>query len=205
MPENIAANQGGNALPLITSFPEIETDRLVLRQLRDSDAPVLYAYFTDPEVIHFYDWVPGDESDCFGFVQFANSGLTGSGAVRWGITQKETDEVIGTCGLQDFRGTLADLGFELKRECWGKGIMTEAATAVVNYGFTGLGCHRIEAWCFAGNDASARVLQKLGFSEEGTLREAKYNACQKAWADARMFGLLNREWVERSSTEGRLD
>ena len=75
---------------------------------------------------------------------------------------------------------------------WGAGYATEAARALVNFGFQDLGLSRISSWCVAANAASARVLERLGFRQEGRLRR---NECFKGrWWDTLLFALLRDEW-----------
>jgi ribosomal-protein-alanine N-acetyltransferase len=84
--------------------------------------------------------------------------------------------MIGTVGLLrfDFEHRRAEVGYEIARRWWGRGLAPEAAGAVVRHGFTVLGLHRIEAGVLPGNRASVRVLEKLGFLEEGTRRDYLY-------------------------------
>jgi ribosomal-protein-alanine N-acetyltransferase len=93
--------------------------------------------------------------------------------IRWAIQPLGHGEAIGTVGLvrvnhEHHRG---ELGYDLARRWWGQGLAPEAAAAVVAWGFAVMGLHRIEAGTLPGNDASVRVLEKLGFREEDTLRD----------------------------------
>ena len=98
-------------------------------------------------------------------------------AIRWAIELVEQGEMIGTVGLLrfDFEHRHAEIGYEIARRWWGRGLTPEAAAAVIRYGFSVLGLHRIEAGVLPGNEASVRVLQKLGFNEEGTRRDYLYS------------------------------
>jgi ribosomal-protein-alanine N-acetyltransferase len=113
--------------------------------------------------------------------------------IRWAIELAEPLEMIGTVGLLrfDFEHRHADIGYEIARRCWNRGLATEAAGAVVQYGFSVLGLHRIEAGVLPGNDASVRVLQKLGFLEEGTRRDYAY--FKGGFHSLRWFSLLESE------------
>ena len=99
----------------------------------------------------------------------------------WAIALKNSGKLIGCAGIitdpkrQNVRTRM--IGYWLGEEHWGKGYMTEAAKAVVNYGFEVLDLHLISAYCFPFNDRSKRVLAKLGFTYEGTLSlcEQQYN------------------------------
>jgi RimJ/RimL family protein N-acetyltransferase len=101
--------------------------------------------------------------------------------------------VIGGVRLTLERSGSGTLGYGIGTEHWGRGIATEAVREVVRYAFEELRLHRVQAWVFANNAASQRVLEKVGFSYEGVLRE------KVAWGDTRVddkvFGLLRHEWT----------
>jgi RimJ/RimL family protein N-acetyltransferase len=95
---------------------------------------------------------------------------------QFAITFPNDGRVIGNCGIRrkPENDWDADIGYELSPEYWNRGYATEAALAVVNFGFQTLRLHRISAWCIAANTASARVLEKVGLRLEGRLRENEY-------------------------------
>lgn len=102
-------------------------------------------------------------------------------------------DVAGQVRLMDWSRAerRAEVGVWLKREHWGKGYGTEAVRLACLFGFRSMRLHRVLAKVVSGNDASAKVLRKLGFREEGTLRaDARVG---RAWADVRIFGLLRGE------------
>ena len=78
----------------------------------------------------------------------------------------ETERLV----LRDYEDTETDIGYELGPRLWGQGYVTEAARAMVDFGFRDLRLHRLSSWCIADNAASARVLEKVGFTLEGRLR-----------------------------------
>jgi ribosomal-protein-alanine N-acetyltransferase len=110
--------------------------------------------------------------------------------IRWAIELLERGEMIGTVGLLrfDFEHRHAELGYDIARRWWGRGLAPEAARAVIRYGFSVLGLHRIEAGVLPENAASVRVLQKLGFVEEGTRRDYLY--AKGRFHSFRWFSLL---------------
>ena len=110
------------------------------------------------------------------------------------ITLPDDNRVIGSCGIRrkpdnDWEG---DIGYELAPKYWGRGYATEAALAIVDFGFRELGLHRVSSWCIADNAASARVLEKVGLRLEGRLRENEY--FKERWWDTLLYGLLESEW-----------
>jgi ribosomal-protein-alanine N-acetyltransferase len=116
-------------------------------------------------------------------------------SIRWAIELVEHGEMIGTVGMLrfDFEHRRAEVGYEIARRFWGRGLTPEAVAAVIRYGFSILGLHRIEAGVLPGNDASVRVLQKLRFLEEGTRRDYLY-------AKGRFLSL---RWFSLIETDGR--
>ena len=120
---------------------------------------------------------------------------------QFAITFPDGERVIGNCGIRckpknDWE---ADIGFELAADHRGRGYATEAALAIVNFGFQELALHRISSWCIADNTASARVLERVGLRLEGRLRENEY--FKGRWWDTLLYGLLESEW--RTSAANR--
>jgi RimJ/RimL family protein N-acetyltransferase len=119
------------------------------------------------------------------------------------LTLRSSGELIGNCGIRmrEPDAIQADIGCELSPEHWGRGYATEAARAIIAFGFTELQLHRIWSWCIADNLGSARVLERLGMRPEGRLREnERYKG--RYW-DTLMFGMLEDEW--RAATQGRVE
>lgn len=116
-------------------------------------------------------------------------------ALRWGITLKKENRVIGNGGYSwDADNQLAVLSYILSKHYWNQGIMTEALTAMIQFGFEHIHLHRLEAQVAYPNLASARLLEKLGFQEEGRLRDRQYVSNQ--FVDQRMFALINTRNVD---------
>jgi ribosomal-protein-alanine N-acetyltransferase len=116
----------------------------------------------------------------------------------WCVTLKDLDVAIGSCVFWNFDEDFhcGELGYELNRGHWRKGIMAEALPAVIAYGFNDLGLHRIEANPLGHNASSANLLLKLGFTLEGTLRQRCLFRGQ--YFDQLYFGLLEHEWRKLS-------
>jgi ribosomal-protein-alanine N-acetyltransferase len=123
-------------------------------------------------------------------VERLNQRYAARDTIRWAIELLERGEMIGTVGLLrfDFEHRHAELGYDIARRWWGRGLAPEAARAVIRYGFSVLGLHRIEAGVLPENAASVRVLQKLGFVEEGTRRDYLY--AKGRFHSFRWFSLL---------------
>ncbi len=177
-----------------TSIPELVTERLRLRGPVPGDAAALLAVLGDPEVTRYHNVSTLTTlADAQALLERLEQRQTARETVRWAIELVERGEVIGTVGLLrfDFEHRHAELGYEIGRRWWGRGLAPEAAAAVIRYGFSVLGLHRIEAGVLPGNDASVRVLQKLGFVEEGTRRD--YLFTKGRFESFRWFSLLESD------------
>jgi ribosomal-protein-alanine N-acetyltransferase len=155
------------------AFTMLQTERLTLRVHSLSDIPALMPLIGAREVAATTLRVPHPytESDARDFIASTEEDLSSGGGLRLGIVLREFDTLCGGVGLliePDHRR--AELGYWVGVPYWGKGYATEAAQAVVQYGFGALGLHRIFASHFANNPASARVLRKIGMRHEGSLR-----------------------------------
>jgi len=178
------------------TFPQLETKNLLLRRIHPSDASALFKILADDEVTRFYD------DDAFTDVSKASdqigaweNGFKNKGCIRWGITRKEEDTLIGSCGLYGFHTWYrrASIGYELARNYWRHGIMTEALSAIINFGFGEMELNRIEAVVMPENTASIIMLEKLRFRNEGLLKEYERWG-NKGFVDLCMFAMLRKDW-----------
>ena len=174
----------------------ISTARLLIREFVLEDWHDVLAYQRDPRYLQFYPWSNRTESDVRDFVQvfLDQQAEQPRRKFQLAINLPNGGPLIGNCGIRrkPDNDLEADIGYELAPECWGRGYATEAAQAIVDFGFTKLSLHRISSWCIADNAASARVLEKVGLQLEGRLRE---NECFKGrWWDTLLYGLLESEW-----------
>ena len=174
--------------------PELVTERLRLRAPVPGDAAALLAVLGDPEVTRYHN-VPTVTTlaDAQALLERLEQRYAARDTIRWAIELVEHSEMIGTVGLLrfDFEHCHAEVGYEIGQPWWGRGLTPEAAAAVIQYGFSVLGLHRIEAGVLPGNDASVRVLQKLGFLEEGVRRD--YLHVKGRFHSFRWFSLLETD------------
>lgn len=176
-------------------FPSLTTNRLLLRQIQPEDAEALFATFSDEEAMQFYGHEPHRSLDeTHRSIEQTQAHYARREAIRWGITLKGEDKVIGSCSFHHFDTgfSRAETGYELNRTFWRQGLMVEAMSAVLTYGFTELGLHRVEAIIDMANEPSKKLLLKLGFTYEGNLRQ-RY-AFLDRFEDEHYFGLLQDEW-----------
>jgi ribosomal-protein-alanine N-acetyltransferase len=146
--------------------PEISTGRLRLRELRPEDSRAVHAYAFDPDVSRFMPWRPNSTE---AFAKGLITVMTQPGFLSWAITAPPGDLAIGMVFLHAHsrQHHKAEIAFNLARSHWRKGLATEAAAAVLGFGFHELGLNRVEALCMPANAASMRVIEKLGMKREG--------------------------------------
>lgn len=158
----------------LPTFPVLTTERLVLRELRSSDAAPVFAMRSDPRVMqHVLRPLATTLADATALIDLIGSRLAANDAVQWAMTRKGDDTLIGLIGFWRIAKEhhLAELGYMLAHAHWGQGLMSEAVGTVVDFGFRTLGFHRIEAVTGPRNAGSIRVLEKGGFVREGHFRE----------------------------------
>jgi RimJ/RimL family protein N-acetyltransferase len=180
------------------SLPTIHTARLQLRWLTPDDVPALAAIFGDAEVCRF--WSSPALSDMAAAEALHTEIVRGFAArslFQWGIAERGTNTVVGTCTLASLSSEhrRAEVGFALARAAWGRGYVSEALPALLDFAFETLDLHRLEADVDPRNERSIRVLERLGFEREGYLRE-RYHVNGEL-QDAVLYGLLRRDWVTR--------
>ena len=179
---------------------EIRTERLRLREFACDDWRAVLDYQRDPRYLRYYPWDYRSEADVRAFVAMFREWQTEEPRRRFqlAMARREDDRLIGNCGIRRKPGNdwEADIGYELAPDCWGNGYATEAARAIVDFGFKELGLRRISSWCIADNVASSRVLERLGFQPEGRLRRNEY--FKGRWWDTLIYGLLSDEWQPAS-------
>jgi ribosomal-protein-alanine N-acetyltransferase len=177
---------------------ELVTERLILREFIESDWPAVLAYQSDPRYLRYYEWTERTPEAARAFVQMfvAHQREQPRTKFQLAVTLKSDGQLIGNCGIRmaSIDAHEGDIGYELAPCHWGRGYATEAARAMVRFGFTGLGLHRIWAECNADNTASAHVLEKLGMRCEGRLRDKAYY--KGRWWDTLLYAVLDYEWHE---------
>lgn len=174
----------------------IETERLILREFQEDDWPAVLAYWNDPRYQRFYPDLPNPERVVRDFVEMFIASQLEQPRRAWqlAVVGKDDGRLIGNCGIRVNDPELgeANIGYELNPRDWGNGYATEAATAIVRFGFEERGLHRIWAECVADNTSSARVLEKLGMRREAHFREHQYY--RDRWWDTFIYAILNHEW-----------
>ncbi|MGF2617559.1 GNAT family protein [Rossellomorea aquimaris] len=176
-------------------FPVLETRRLVLREIKQEDAHAIFKNFSDDKVTEYYDLETFTElAQAEGLIEKIATGFRTHTQIRWAITLKPENILLGTCGFHEIEKEhyKVETGYELSPDYWGRGIMNEALNAIFTYAFKEMGINRIEAFYDPENDRSRNALEKCGFVYEGTQRKRFFE--KGKFVDASLSALLQEEY-----------
>ena len=173
----------------------LETDRLILREYKETDLEAVQLYASDPEVVRYMEWGPNTEKDTRQFLQMRIHQQNGKPrrCFDFALVLKDKEILIGACGinLSQPENIEAYLGYILNKNYWTQDYITEASRRVLRFAFQDLRIHRIFATCDPENGASARVMVKIGMKYEGHLREHKF--AKGKWRDSLLYSILENE------------
>jgi ribosomal-protein-alanine N-acetyltransferase len=180
------------------SMQAIQTERLTLREFREEDWKSAHDYASDPQVVRYMEWGPNTEEESKNFIQraLANQNEQPRKNFTLAIILKATNKLIGGCGIYVSNPANQEgyIGYVLNRKFWRQGYATEAAQALLKFGFNQLKLHRIFATCDPENIASAHVMEKIGMQQEGHIREHKW--AKGKWRDSLLYAILDHEWTK---------
>ena len=182
---------------IFSNIPTLYTERLSLRAMHPIDAEDMFDYAKRPEVTKYLLW---REHESISFTRdyliYIGRRYALGDFYDWAIIDRESRKMIGTCGFTrfDLPNNSAEIGYVLNPEYHGKGYATEAAKIVMRFGFEELGLHRIEAKHMIGNDASHRVMEKLGMREEGTFKDSYY--VRREYRTVTVCAILENEYYK---------
>lgn len=185
---------------VFTHFPQLETPRLRLRRIQPLDATALFDILSDDEVARNFGIDTFTEMEqARQRIRQIDANFRHQRSLRWGIARRDNDLLIGSCGYVSWRPNFhqAAIGYELHRGYWRQGMMSEVLTAVINFGLAHMQLHRVEALVLPGNAPSRGLLTKLGFQQEGLLRE--YGYWRGAFHDLYIYALLKQDWLANTS------
>ncbi len=180
---------------MLLPTPTLHTARLLLRPFTETDTDTVFALNSNPHVLRYWDappWKERAQAERF-IVRCKEMEQEGSGA-RLAIERKTDRRFIGWCSFIEWNPEYrsAMLGYCLEEAAWGQGFATEAASSLLSWAFDTLDLNRVHSQADTRNIASGRVLEKLGFVLEGTLREDCI--VDGEVSDSWVYGLLRREW-----------
>lgn len=177
----------------------LETPRLILREFIEDDWTAMSAYWHDPRYRRYYPDYEDTDAFIRDLVAIFVTAQSDKPRYRFqlAVTLREDGRFIGNCGIRVNNPVLreANIGYEIDPDLWGQGLATEAATAILTFGFGELNMHRVWAECVADNAGSARVLTKVGMRQEARFVEHQWY--RERWWDTLIFAILDREWRER--------
>jgi len=176
-------------------LPTLTTERLTLRRITPDDTDAIYEYGRDPEVARYVLWDQHiSRQTTVGFVRETINAYLDGNIAPWGLALRTNNVIIGTIGFVDWRFAhcCAEIGYALARQHWNQGYTSEAARAVIDFGFTQMDLNRIEARCDVHNVGSARVMEKAGMTYEGTLRQEMI--VKGRVSDMKMYAILRQDW-----------
>jgi ribosomal-protein-alanine N-acetyltransferase len=183
-----------------TNFPQLETDRLVLRKLTYGDTDVVFTHFANEEVSRYVDAHPAENSnDAREIIGWGNYLADNKMGALWGIFRREDGPFLGQVNCvfrpdNNFSMNVhrAEIGYDLTPSYWGKGYMAEAIASVISFIFSNTSIDRIEATIHPENTRSHNVVERAGFVKEGVLRQ--YVLWEGEHWDMVHYSLLKQEW-----------
>lgn len=161
-----------NKMKELKEFPRIETERLILSQLEEKDIPFIVEFLKHRIYSDLTSNIPYPytENDAKLWVKISKEAFEGKTGFTFGIRNKE-GEIIGAIGLHDRDDDKAELGYWIGIPYWNKGYVTEAAKAIVDFGFKELELNKIYATHFLHNPASGKIMEKIGMEQEALLKQ----------------------------------
>ncbi|KUY15741.1 GNAT family acetyltransferase [Elizabethkingia miricola] len=150
---------------------KIETERLILSPLKESDIPLITEYLQEKIISDNTSHIPYpySESDARTWIKMSDDALIAKTGYTFAIREKE-GKIIGAIGLHDRGDDKAELGYWIAVPFWNKGYATEAASAILNFGIKELKFHKIYATHFIHNPASGKIMGKIGMQKEAVLK-----------------------------------
>lgn len=155
-------------------MPIIETERLILRSLREGDAEDLFDYASEAKVSRFMPWEAHRTiEDSKEFIAFVLNAYKQKNKLTWAIELKTDEKMIGTIDFVKWlpKHSRGEIAYTLSHRYWGKGFTAEAVKALLEFGFTEMQLNKIEAPIVPDNFQSQRVLEKAGMKFEGVARQ----------------------------------
>ncbi|OOV25855.1 alanine acetyltransferase [Flavobacterium sp. LM5] len=174
-------------------FPNLETERLILRRVSTDDINEIFALRSNPETMKYIPRpLVTNEEEALAHFKMIDDKIETNEGINWAITLKGNNTMIGLIGHYRIKPEhyRAEVGYMILPEYHGKGITTEAVQCVVDYGFTRMKLHSIEGVIDPENGASEKVLQKCGFVKEAHFKENEYFGGK--FIDAVVYSILNK-------------
>jgi RimJ/RimL family protein N-acetyltransferase len=181
------------------TIPTLTTERLVLRGFTSADAAELFRLQSDAEAMKYWDSSPWNQREqATRFIEHSRSAAEEGRTLNLAVDLASEGRFLGWCTFASYDPDFqtSELGYSFLPENWGRGYATEAAAALFKWAYSTLDLDRVQSEVDTRNPASARVLEKLGFTLEGTLRQNCI--VDGVTSDSWMYSILRREWAEQS-------
>lgn len=173
---------------------QLETQRLLIREFTDEDYGPVHSYASDPAVTKYMLWGPNTGEQTKDYLRMVQEweGQEPRTSFEFAVVLQGSGKLIGGCGIYVSEPRQGEIGYCLNPLYWKQGYASEAGQALLRFGFGELGLHRIFATCRPGNAGSAKVMQKLGMTYEGLLREHKWH--RETWQSSLLYAILEDEF-----------
>ena len=175
----------------------LETNRLLLRKLIESDVSDMYEYTSNPQVSRYLSWNPHtDIKQTENYIKSVISEYDFANSYVWALDLKEVHKLIGVVRIFDvcYSNKRGEISYIMNPKFQGKGLMIEAIVTVVDFCFNKLKFNRIQARCTTDNLSSEHVMQKIGMKYEGTLKDYWIN--KGSPADAKFYALTAKNYFK---------
>ncbi|GGH20073.1 GNAT family N-acetyltransferase [Paenibacillus segetis] len=176
-------------------FPCFKSERFTLRKEEANDRYDIYELYSKEDVVKYMPFTPFTSvEDAINEMNWYQKIFKEQSGLRWMIEDSESKKVIGTCGFLNYEKihNRIEIGYDLTPDFWGKGIMTEVVKCIMDFGFLTMKLNKIEAKVEPGNEASIRLMFKLGFHKEGVLRQHEFE--KGKYIDLAIFSKLKSEY-----------
>ena len=184
-----------NKLPeLFNEFPMLEIGDYTLRRIELTDAHDIYDIYSDIEVMKYQGESPIPAMEQITeFIEFIDSGFNKKFFIRWCISDKVTNKVIGLISFHhiDYKNNNGQIGYILNRLYWGKKLMSTLVLETIRYLFTNLDVHKLEVSIHPENISSIKLAEKVGFIDEGLRKDCIYNDYKEQYESRVIMGLIN--------------
>ncbi len=187
---------------VFSHLPELTTERLTLRKMMVLDAGDMFEYACRSDVTKYLTWYPHpDRAYTREYLQYLGNRYAAGMFYDWAVIYEPDCKMVGTCGFTSFNchSDSAEVGYVLNPDYWGKGIVTEALSRVLRFGFEELHLHRIEARFIEENERSRHVMERVGMTFEGVLREALL--VKGSYVNVGICSILADEWKRQQTEE----
>ena len=176
---------------------KLTSERIILREIEEKDWVDVHKYASQEKVCQYQPWGPNTEQETVEFIKevLADAKKDPRSRFVFAAILQESGEMIGAgeFTIQDEINRVGEIGYILNPNYWGLGLATEVAKLLIEYGINERKLHRIFATCDPRNTASSRVLEKVGMSKEGQIRE--HLLMKDGWRDSLLYSILEQDWV----------